>query len=132
MAYLPRQAGEITSDPRFPKSRVETEAAGKLDHRLTKKTALMLRYVMGGGIWNRDRLPAWISDDAVVSKDRNGVITSWNAAAQRIFGFTPEEAIGRPITIIVPPELRAEESQILTRLRAGERVDRCETIWQTA
>jgi PAS domain-containing protein len=111
---------------------VETEAAGKLDHRLTKKTVLMLRYVMCGGIWNRDRLPAWISDDAVVSKNRNGVITSWNGAAQRIFGFTPEEAIGRPITIIVPPELRAEESQILTRLRAGERVDRFETIWQTA
>jgi PAS domain S-box-containing protein len=68
------------------------------------------------------------SDDAVISKDFNGVITTWNGAAQRIFGFTPEEVIGQHITIIIPPELRDEETQILRRLRAGERIEHFETI----
>jgi PAS domain S-box-containing protein len=71
------------------------------------------------------------SDDAIVSKDLNGIVRSWNSGAQRIFGFTPEEAIGQPITIIIPPELHDEEPQILARLRAGERIDHFETIRQT-
>ena len=68
------------------------------------------------------------SDDAVISKDFNGIITTWNGAAQRIFGFTPEEAIGQHITIIIPPELHGEETQILRRLRAGERIEHFETV----
>jgi PAS domain S-box-containing protein len=68
------------------------------------------------------------SDDAIVSKDLNAVIFSWNSGAQRIFGYTPEEAIGKSINIIVPPELREEEKQIVRRLRAGERIDHFETI----
>ena len=68
------------------------------------------------------------SDDAVISKDFNGIITTWNGAAQRIFGFTPEEVIGQHITIIIPPELHDEETQILRRLRAGERIEHFETI----
>ena len=71
------------------------------------------------------------SDDAIVSKDLNGIVTSWNAAAERIFGFTPDEAIGQSITIIIPPELQDEERQILQRLRSGERVEHFETIRQT-
>ena len=71
------------------------------------------------------------SDDAIVSKDLDGTITSWNAGAQRIFGYTPEEAIGQPIAIIIPAELQAEEKKILKRLRAGQRVDHFETIRQT-
>ena len=71
------------------------------------------------------------SDDAIVSKDLDGIITSWNAGAQRIFGFTPEEAVGRPITIIIPTELQEEERHILARLRSGERIDHFETIRQT-
>jgi PAS domain S-box-containing protein len=67
------------------------------------------------------------SDDAIVSKDLDGVIRTWNAGAQRLFGFTPDEAVDQPITIIVPPELRAEEKQILGRLRDGERIDLLET-----
>jgi PAS domain S-box-containing protein len=68
------------------------------------------------------------SDDAIISKTLEGVILSWNAAAQRIFGYTPEEAIGESITIIIPPELRDEEIDILRRLRAGEPVQHFETL----
>jgi PAS domain S-box-containing protein len=67
------------------------------------------------------------SDDAIVSKDLNGVIRSWNRGATRIFGFTPEEAIGQRILILIPPELHAEEDVILERLRAGKRIDHYET-----
>jgi PAS domain S-box-containing protein len=68
------------------------------------------------------------SDDAIVSKNLNGIIESWNAGAQHIFGFTPEEAVGRPITLIIPPELQDEEKQIIRRLRNGERIDHFETV----
>ncbi|MCK9686315.1 PAS domain-containing hybrid sensor histidine kinase/response regulator [Scleromatobacter humisilvae] len=62
------------------------------------------------------------SFDGVISKTLDGIITSWNAGAERIFGFTPDEAIGRQITMLVPPERLNEEGWILERLRAGERV----------
>jgi len=68
------------------------------------------------------------SDDAILSKDSNGVITSWNAGAQRMFEYTEVQAVGRPITIIIPPELQNEETQILRRLRAGEHIQHYETI----
>jgi PAS domain S-box-containing protein len=58
----------------------------------------------------------------------NGVIRSWNAGAQRLFGFAPEEAVGQPITIIIPPELHDEEKQILKRLWNGERIVHFETV----
>ncbi|MFZ0735249.1 MAG: PAS domain S-box protein [Candidatus Sulfotelmatobacter sp.] len=78
----------------------------------------------------RARLAAIVesSDDAIVSKNLNGIINSWNAGAARIFGFSPEEAIGKSITIIIPPELRDEEFEILARLRKGERIDHFETV----
>jgi PAS domain S-box-containing protein len=68
------------------------------------------------------------SDDAIVSKDLNGIIMSWNKAAERLFGYTAEEAIGQPITIIIPADRLDEEPKILQRLRRGERVDHFETI----
>ncbi len=68
------------------------------------------------------------SEDAIISKDLNGIINSWNAGAERVFGFTPQEAIGRSITIIIPPDLRDEEKQILRRLRKGERIEHFETV----
>jgi PAS domain S-box-containing protein len=68
------------------------------------------------------------SDDAIVSKDLNGIITTWNAAAQRMLGYSPAEAIGKPINMIVPPEKLEEEKQIIARLRAGERIDHYETL----
>jgi len=67
------------------------------------------------------------SDDAIISKDLNGVITSWNAGAERMFGYTEAEAVGQRITIIVPPELLDEEARILQRLRADEHIEHYET-----
>ena len=68
------------------------------------------------------------SDDAIVSKTLEGRILSWNRGATRIFGYEPHEVIGKPITIIVPPDLHAEERQILDKLRRGERIDHFGTV----
>jgi PAS domain S-box-containing protein len=68
------------------------------------------------------------SDDAIVGKDLNGVIFSWNAGAERIFGYRPEEAIGRPVTMLIPQDRHNEEPEILARIRRGERVDHFETV----
>jgi len=67
------------------------------------------------------------SDDAIVSKTLDGIIQSWNAGAERIFGYTPEQAIGKHITLIIPPERIAEEDHIIASLRAGRRIDHFET-----
>jgi PAS domain S-box-containing protein len=68
------------------------------------------------------------SDDAIISKNLDGTITTWNKSAERIFGYTAEEAIGRQITMIIPPDRMDEERTILERLRRGERVDHFETV----
>jgi two-component system CheB/CheR fusion protein len=68
------------------------------------------------------------SDDAILSKDLNGIIRSWNAGAERLFGYLAEEAIGKPVTLFISPELHAEEDRILQRLAAGERIDHYETV----
>jgi PAS domain S-box-containing protein len=68
------------------------------------------------------------SEDAIVSKTLNGCITSWNPGAVRLFGYAPEEIIGKPITTIVPPELHEEEEQVLAKLSRGERIEHFETI----
>ncbi|MBO0756475.1 MAG: PAS domain S-box protein, partial [Bradyrhizobiaceae bacterium] len=68
------------------------------------------------------------SDDAIVSKDLDGVIKSWNYGAEHLFGYTAEEAIGRSIDILIPPERLEEEPRILARIRRGERVVHFETI----
>jgi PAS domain S-box-containing protein len=68
------------------------------------------------------------SDDAIVSKSLDGVIQSWNRGAQRIFGYSADEVVGRSITILIPPERHSEEDQILARLRRGERIEHLETV----
>ena len=76
---------------------------------------------------------AWVaaivdsSDDAIVSKTLDGLITSWNRAAERIFGWTAAEAVGRSITIVIPPDRLAEEEDILARIKQGEKIEHFET-----
>src|SRR5699024_10676664 len=59
------------------------------------------------------------SDDAIISKDIEGIIQTWNAGAERIFGYTAQEVIGQPVTILIPPEYADEEPYILARIRRG-------------
>ena len=68
------------------------------------------------------------SDDAIVSKTLQSVILSWNRGAERLFGYSPDEAIGRSITILIPPERLDEEAQILTRIIRGEHIEHFETV----
>ncbi len=68
------------------------------------------------------------SDDAIISKTLDGIIITWNAGAQRLFGWTAAEAVGQPITILIPPERLDEETEIISRLRRGDRVDHFETV----
>src|ERR1044071_7802790 len=77
---------------------------------------------------------AWLAaivesaDDAIISKTLEGVITSWNKGAERIFGYTADEIIGKPVTILFPPEHIDEEPAILARIRSGQRVEQYETV----
>ena len=68
------------------------------------------------------------SEDAILSKDLDGIIQTWNKGAERIFGYTAQEAIGQPVLMLIPPDRRNEEPQILSRIRNGERVDHFETV----
>src|SRR3954468_21886823 len=78
---------------------------------------------------DRGRLAAIVesSDDAILSKNLQGIIVSWNSAAERLFGYTAEEMVGASILKIIPYELRSEEDHILSRVRAGQKVDHFET-----
>lgn len=67
------------------------------------------------------------SDDAIYSKDADAIITSWNPAAERLYGYSSEEAIGSPISMLIPPDRAGEELDILERILAGERVEHYET-----
>ena len=68
------------------------------------------------------------SDDAIISKDLNGIITSWNRGAERIFGYSEAEAIGQPITMLIPEDRLGEEQNIITNIKSGNRVKHIDTI----
>jgi PAS domain S-box-containing protein len=78
--------------------------------------------------------PYWLAsiietaDDAIISKTLDGIITSWNNGAERIFGYTAKEAVGQPVTMLIPADHLDEEPTILARLRAGERMEHYETV----
>jgi PAS domain S-box-containing protein len=68
------------------------------------------------------------SDDAIVGKDLRSTITSWNRGAERLFGFTAAEAVGRPIFIIIPDDRRHEEDRVMATIRSGDRIEPFETV----
>jgi PAS domain S-box-containing protein len=68
------------------------------------------------------------SDDAIVAKDLDGIITSWNRGAERLFGYSADEAVGKPVLMLIPADLQDEEPEILARIRRGERIDHYETV----
>jgi PAS domain S-box-containing protein len=70
------------------------------------------------------------SEDAIIAKTLEGIITSWNKSAERVFGYAAEEVIGKPITILVPADRQGEEEEILKRIRSGQRVEHFETVRQ--
>ena len=81
-----------------------------------------------------ERATAWLAaivtsaEDAIASKTLDGIVTSWNASAERMFGYTAEEMIGQPILRLFPPDRLSEEDMILARIRAGERIEHFETV----
>ena len=79
---------------------------------------------------NASRLAAIVesSDDAIIRKNLDGIIETWNAGAERMFGYTAQEAIGKPVTLLMPPERADEEPGILARIRRGERIDHYDTV----
>jgi PAS domain S-box-containing protein len=68
------------------------------------------------------------SDDAIISKDLNGIIATFNQGAERLFGYTAEEVVGKPVTILIPPDRQQEEPEILARIRCGDRIEQYETV----
>jgi PAS domain S-box-containing protein len=87
-----------------------------IDGRTNEDAALLLSAIVDS------------SDDAIISKDLNGIIKSWNKSAERLFGYTAAEAVGQPVaTLLIPADRQEEEPEILSRLRRGDRVDHFET-----
>ena len=106
-------------EPRRVNGKVEGYIGSSVDitdQKTSERTGLLLAAVVQS------------SDDAIITKNLNGIITSWNPSAQRIFGYTESEVLGKPITILIPPELQDEEKEILSRLKLGQRVEHFETV----
>lgn len=116
-------------------------ADGRLVEQVTKIQALADGPV--GRVWSfrevterkrleeaRFRLAAVVdsSDDAIISKTLDGVITTWNTGAERMFGYRPEEIVGKPVTVLIPADHIHEEAEILRRLQAGHRIEELETV----
>ncbi|HYJ86387.1 MAG TPA: PAS domain S-box protein [Pyrinomonadaceae bacterium] len=121
----------ISADERWQLSALADQAA------IALRNARLYEMEMAEAVRARDfsltvqgRLVAIIesSDDAIVSKDLNGIITSWNNGASRLFGYEEAEVLGKPITILIPDERQHEETLILGRVRRGERIEHFETV----
>ena len=109
--------------------RPETDADGKVDGWIA---SLLDITEQSRAVQAREQLASIVesSGDAIVSKDLNGIIISWNKAAERLFGYAAEDVIGKSITILIPQELHDEEPKILERIRRGDSLDHYETIRQ--
>jgi PAS domain S-box-containing protein len=109
--------------------RPETDAAGKVDGWIA---SLLDITEQSRAVQAREQLASIVesSGDAIVSKDLNGIIVSWNRAAEALFGYAADEVIGKSITILIPAELQDEEPKILASIRRGESLDHYETVRQ--
>lgn len=107
----------------------EGEVQGILVHAVEVTEKLLARRRLESALAASERLAAIVesSDDAIVSKDLNGIVTSWNSGAERIFGYTAEEMKGQSIRAIIPPELQDDENRILATIAKGERIEHFET-----
>ncbi len=128
LRHVCRNGNEIIVDSRMQLLSDGTVLEVNRDITERKRTEAALR--------DREQRLSWLasivesSDDAIISKTLDGTITSWNVGAERIFGYTADEAIGQPITIIVPQDRLDEERAILARVRQGEQIDPLETVRQ--
>ena len=109
--------------------RPETDAAGNVDGWIA---SLLDITEQSRAVQAREQLASIVelSGDAIVSKDLDGIIVSWNSAAEALFGYKAEEVIGKPITILIPAELQKKEPKILASIRRGESLDHYETVRQ--
>lgn len=119
----------------YDRPHVYSEAETNLAHALARQLGIAIERTRSETARQRaesaaQQLVAIVesSHDAIISKDLNGVIATWNQSAERLFGYTAEEAVGKPVTILIPPDRLDEEPQILSRIRRGELVDHFETI----
>lgn len=106
---------------------------GVLVHAVDVTDKVLARRTLQTSLIASQRLAAIVesSDDAIVSKNLNGIVTSWNLCAERTFGYKAEEIIGKPITIIIPSELQDDEHRILATIARGERIEHFETVRRT-
>src|SRR5262249_52621608 len=108
VAPLRAASGEVTGSLRLCRD----AAGGRQSERAARRLAAIVES----------------SDDALITKDLNGIVKSWNAGAQRIFGYTPAEMIGESIRRLIPADRQSEEDEVLARIRRGDKVDHYETI----
>jgi PAS domain S-box-containing protein len=127
--------GMISTHWREPHQPAE-RALRRLDVLARQAADLIERGKMEAALRESEERFRWLasiiesSDDAIVSKNLDGIITSWNKGAERVFGYAAEEVIGKPITILIPSDQHDEERAILERIRRGERINHYETVRQ--
>jgi PAS domain S-box-containing protein len=111
-----------------------TEANSERRRRFEQRLRTNMKSAPGSSLSESAEQILWSivenSDDAIITKNLDGIISSWNQSAERIFGYTAEEAIGKPVTILIPSDRHNEEPEILARVRRGVRIHHYETIRQ--
>jgi PAS domain S-box-containing protein len=128
-----RLLGMISTHWREPHQPAERELR-LLDVLARQAADLIERCEVEAALREREERFSWLasivesSDDAIYSRDLDGYITSWNKGAELLYGYTAAEAVGKPISILIPPDLRDEEADILARIRRNEHVARYETL----
>jgi PAS domain S-box-containing protein len=126
------EPGVFTSDAEAIIEAVAAHAAVALDNARLLRTLRQESEQRRASALTSNRLAAIVetSADAILTKDLGGIITSWNQGATELFGYDAGEAIGRPVTMLIPADRQAEEAKIQSRIRAGERVEPYETVRQ--